>query len=129
MRRQTIVREGRQFGRYIAVGLLNTTFGYGSYALLIFIGLHYAWASLIATVWGVLFNFFTTGRIVFRNSDNNRLFKFFLVYGVVYILNLAGLAFLDSLRVDLYLAGLVMVPPAAIIAYMLNRRFVFGGEK
>jgi len=76
-----------------------------------------------------LFNFFTTGRIVFRNSDNGRLLKFFVVYCVVYVLNVVGLTILDLLRFDLYLAGLVMVPPAAIIAYMLNRRFVFGGEK
>ena len=129
MHRQAIAREGRQFGRYIAVGVLNTAFGYGIYAILIFIGLHYALASLMATLLGILFNFFTTGRIVFRNADNSRLLKFFIVYGVVYVFNLAGLAVMDLLHVDLYLAGLVMVPPGAILAYILNHRFVFGGKK
>lgn len=121
-------REGRQFGRFIAVGILNTAFGFGVYSTLIFIGLHYAVASLLGTILGVLFNFFTTGRIVFRNSDNSRLLLFFMVYGIVYGFNIAGLTLLDSLHVNLYLAGLVMVPPAAILAYILNRRFVFGGK-
>ena len=128
MYRQAIAREGRQFGRYIAVGVLNTAFGYGIYAALIFIGFHYALASLIATVLGILFNFFTTGRIVFRNADNSRFLKFFIVYVVVYVFNLAGLAFMNSLHVDLYLAGLLMVPPAAMLSYILNHRFVFGGK-
>jgi len=128
MHRQAIVRESRRFGRYIVVGMINTAFGYGVYALLLYVGLHYAIASLIATVLGVIFNFFTTGRIVFRNSDNGRLFRFFIVYGLVYVFNIAGLSIMASLKVDLYRAGLVMVPPAAILAYILNRRFVFGGK-
>ena len=121
-------KERQQFGRYIAVGILNTAVGFGVYSTLIFIGLHYAVASLLGTILGVLFNFFTTGRIVFRNSDNSRLLVFFMVYGIVYGFNLVGLTILDLLHVNLYLAGLVMVPPAAILAYILNRRFVFGGK-
>ncbi len=121
-------RERQQFGRYIAVGILNTAFGFGTYSALIFIGLHYAIASLLGTILGILFNFFTTGRIVFRNSDNSRLLLFFMVYGIVYGFNIAGLFILDSLHVNLYLAGFVMIPPAAILAYILNRRFVFGGK-
>lgn len=128
MHRQTIAREWRQFSRYMIVGVLNTAFGYGVYAILIYGGLHYAWASLVATILGILFNFFTTGRIVFHNADNSRLIKFFVVYGVVYVFNIAGLAIMNALCVDLYLAGLVMVPPAAILAYILNHRFVFGGN-
>lgn len=129
MHRPAIIRESRQFGIFLVVGVLNTAFGYGIYAAFLFFGLHFVLASLVATVLGILFNFFTTGRIVFRNADNSRLLKFFMVYGVVYVFNIAGLAVLDSMSVNLYFAGLIMVPPAAILAYILNRRFVFGGEQ
>ena len=127
MHRQTLEREGKQFGRFILVGLLNTAFGYGAYALFLYVGMHFAWASLLATVLGILFNFFTTGRIVFRNTNYRRIGRFFLVYGVVYLFNVMGLAIFDHLRIDLYLAGLLLIPPAAVIGYLLNRRFVFGG--
>lgn len=124
-----IAKESRQFGKFIVVGILNTAFGYGTYAAFLYIGLHYAAASFLATILGVVFNFFTTGRLVFQNSDNSRIFGFFLVYGIVYVFNLAGLSLLDKLQFNLYLAGLIMIPPAAILAYVLNRRFVFGGKR
>ena len=109
------------------VGLLNTAFGYGVYALFLYVGMHFAWASFLSTVLGILFNFFTTGRIVFHNTDYRRLIRFFLVYGVVYLFNVSCLVFLNRLRIDLYLGGLLLIPPAAVIGYLLNRRFVFGG--
>lgn len=129
MHRQAIESEGKQFFRFILVGLLNTAFGYGAYALFLYAGVHYAWASLLATVLGILFNFFTTGRIVFSNTDNLRILRFLVVYGVLYLFNIIGLTILDQLRIDLYLAGLAIIPPAAILGYLLNRRFVFGGVK
>ena len=104
-------------------------FGYGMFALFIYIGLHYAVASFIGTVLGILFNFFTTGRLVFNNTDNSRLPWFFGVYGITYILGVMGLGFLDLLGLDMYRAGLVIIPPAAVLSYVLNGRFVFGGKQ
>ena len=68
------------FIKFLAVGVLNTLFGYGIFALLLFIGLHYAVASILATICGVLFNFKTTGTLVFNNNDNRLIFKFISVY-------------------------------------------------
>ena len=120
-----IILESRRFARFIAVGLLNTAFGYGVFAFVIFCGFHYIWASLLSTVLGILFNFFATGRLVFNNHDNSRLGRFFCVYGVNFVFGLAGLALLNELRVDLYLAGLILIPPSAVLTYLLNRLFVF----
>ena len=58
--------------RFFVVGAVNTFFSYLVYAALILIGAHYTLATLISTVLGVIFNFFTTGRIVFRSMDNKR---------------------------------------------------------
>ena len=119
------MQESRRFARFIAVGLLNTAFGYGIFALVLFCGFHYVWASLLSTILGILFNFFATGRLVFNNRDNSRLGKFFCMYGVSFIFGLAGLAFLDKMGIDLYIAGLILIPPSAIFTYALNRFFVF----
>lgn len=119
----------RQFFRFIAVGILNTVVGYGLFALFIYAGLHYALASLFGTVLGVLFNFFSTGRLVFQSRDNRRLPWFFGVYAITYVFGVFGLSVLDALGLDMYRAGLVMIPPSAVVSYLMNRHFVFGGSK
>ena len=129
MHNQIVDIDWRSFKRFIVTGTVNTAFGYGLFALLIFIGLHYALASLFSTVLGILFNFFTVGRFVFHNMDKNRLPWFIAVYGITYILGIVGLSLLDALGLDMYRAGILMIPPSAIISYILNCWFVFGGKK
>ena len=62
-----IVKKHR-FVRFLLVDVINTLFGYFSFATLIIIGLDYKLAALLATIQGVLFNFQTTGRLVFGLS-------------------------------------------------------------
>jgi putative flippase GtrA len=95
--------------------------------MLLYIGLHYSIAVLIATVFGVLFNFKTTGILVFKNSDNKLIFKFTGVYALIYILNVGFLRVFDLFQFDLYFAGALLLLPMAIIGFVLNKRFVFEG--
>lgn len=115
----------RRFFRFLAVGVLNALFGYGAYALLIFAGLHYGVATLLATVAGVLFNFRTTGRLVFGSRDSSLLWRFVGVYAALYGVNVLALRALKALGVDLYLAGALLIPPMAVLAFLLNRAVVF----
>ncbi|MCW2277292.1 GtrA family protein [Heliophilum fasciatum] len=112
--------------RFLLVGALNTLVGYSFFAFFLFIGLHYALASFLAQALGVVFNFFSTGNLVFRNHDVAAAWKFALVYSVTYLLNVMGLNALVSLSVDMYLAGALLTLPMAAIAYLLNKNFVFG---
>jgi putative flippase GtrA len=121
--------DNRQFLKFIAVGILNTIVGYGLFALFIFLGLHYTLASFIGTILGILFNFRTIGQLVFNNRDKHRLPLFFGVYAIIYVIGILGLKLLGELGLDMYQAGLVMILPTASIAYLLNRRFVFGGKR
>jgi putative flippase GtrA len=115
----------RQFITFLMVGVLNTLFGYSLFALLIYVGLHYTIATFIGTVLGVLFNFKTTGKLVFDSHDNRLLWKFFGVYGVMYFFNIIGLYFLDILIKNIYISGAVLILPMALVGFVLNRRFVF----
>ena len=72
-----------QFFLFLVVGGINTILGYAVFALLIYLGLHYALAVIIGTIVGILFNFKTTGGIVFKSKDNRLIFKFFAVYGII----------------------------------------------
>jgi putative flippase GtrA len=111
------------------VGSINTLFGYSTFALFIYLGIHYALASLLSTVLGVLFNFKTTGILVFKNKDNSLLFRFFGVYSVVYIINVLVLKLLGEAGLDMYLAGAVVIVPLAVLSFVLNKLFVFEVKK
>jgi putative flippase GtrA len=115
--------------RFLLVGGINTMFGYGAYAFFLWSGLHYASAALFATIAGVIFNFFTTGRLVFDRVLRARMAPRYLgVYAAVYAINVASLWALAELHVDPYLAGLLLIIPMAAIAFALMRAFVFGAN-
>ena len=104
------------FVKFIFVGVLNTAFGYLAYALLLFLGLHYTLAVVLSTIAGVLFNFKTTGTIVFKNNNNKLIFKFVAVYAITTTLGIIILRMAELAGINLYLAGLVSTGICAIIA-------------
>jgi putative flippase GtrA len=118
-------RPRREFLRFLAVGVLNSLFGYGIFATLLLAGMHYSLALLLATVAGVLFNFKTTGILVFGSRDNRLLFRFVATYAVVYAVNVSLLKALLLAGLDPYLAGALLVLPVATLAFVLNRKLVF----
>lgn len=113
------------FIRFLLVGMLNTAFGYGCFAIFLYAGLHYSLALLAATVVGVLFNFKTIGAMVFKSIDNSPLLRFIMVYAVVYGVNLLGIEVLTHIGASPYLGGAIMVFPMAVFAFILQKRFVF----
>lgn len=112
--------------RFLVVGSINTIFSYIVYAILILAGAHYSLATLISTVLGVIFNFFTTGRIVFRNMDNKRFISFVLVYAFTYLVNILLLRWLiDGLAMEKLFAGALVTLPVALLSYFLNAKLTF----
>ena len=112
--------------RFLVVGAINTLFSYLVYAILILLGIHYSIATLISTILGVIFNFFTTGRIVFRSMDNKRFIMFALVYTLTYFVNVLLLRWLvDGLNMDKLLAGALVTLPVALLSYLLNSKLTF----
>ena len=121
-----IVRNSRQFIKFILVGILNTLFGYGCFALfLLYMKLHYSLALLLATVVGVLFNFKTTGALVFSSHNNRLIFRFIASYIIIYTINASGIAALLQIGIPPHLGGAILIVPMAIIAFLLNKKFVF----
>ena len=116
-----------KFIRFLMVGGINTLFGYSVYALLLFLNFHYSLAAIVSTFFGILFNFKTTGRLVFLNNDNILFFKFVGVYALTCLINIIALKIFDTFDVDLYLAGAIMLLPMAGTAFLLNKKFVFEG--
>jgi putative flippase GtrA len=114
-----------RFIKFLFVGGLNTLFGYGMFALFIYFDLHYSIASLLATMLGVLFNFKTTGKLVFRSSNNRLIFRFIGVYVIGYLVNILFLKIFQLFEINVYLSGAILILPLAVLSYLLNSRYVF----
>jgi len=116
--------EFKRFVMFLIVGGLNTLVGYGIYASLILIGLPAAAAIVVGTVLGVLFNYFSTGGIVFRGRAG-RLPRFIAVYAVQMGLNVAGVTALQRAGFNPLIAGFFVLPFLVVFTFLAMRRFVF----
>lgn len=114
-----------KFIRFLVVGLMNSVFGYSCFALLIYLGLHYSSALLLATVLGVAFNFKSTGSLVFGSYNNKLIFRFVVGYALIYCVNLGGIAIFSFFGVVPYVSGLILLLPMAALSFIINNRFVF----
>ena len=111
--------------RFLFVGGINTVFGYCLFALLLFIGLHYAIAGFIATVLGILFNFKTYGVLVFKNKNNKLIFKFILVYFITYCIGIFFIWLFSLININHYIALAIITIPNALLGFFLNKKLVF----
>lgn len=118
-----------EFCRYIGVGVVNTLFGYSIFSVLIYVSLHYSIALFTATVLGVLFNFKSIGLLVFKSHNNQLIFRFVLVYVLLYCVNLLFLKAFILLNVNIYLGGALLLPITAVLGFLFNKRFVFNNEE
>lgn len=116
------------FVRFLLVGGLNATFGYSCFALLVYLGAHYSLALFLSTVAGVIFNFKSTGKLVFSSSRRHSFLRFVCVYAVVYGANLAGMRVLEEMKLNPYASAALLILPVALIAFFLQKRYVFSHD-
>lgn len=120
-----LIKNNIKLIKFLLVGVLNTLFGYSIFALIIWLNYHYSFAAACSTILGVLFNYKTTGYLVFGMYGNSRIIPFLAVYGVVYSLNVSSLAVLAHYGINAYLGGIILILPLALVAYYLNSKYVF----
>jgi putative flippase GtrA len=115
-----------RLARFVLVGLLNTAVAYALYAALVYAGLPFAVANLLALVAGVLFSFRTQGSLVFGNRDPGRLGRFIACWIAIYMVNVTLIAAFVRAGLDAYSAAALALPLIALISYWSQKRFVFG---
>lgn len=111
--------------RFIAIGIVNTIFGYSVFALLYVVSGDHRMSIVGATIVGVIFNFFTTARIVFKNSNNRLIFRFISGYAISLGANMMLLEVLVRAGVGPLVAQLICLPPVVVLTYFVNARLVF----
>lgn len=115
----------KQFCIYILVGVANTGFGYLMYFLAIRAGLVPRVALVVSTSLGVAFNYFTTGRVVFRNKSWSPFLKYLLVQVAIYFGNVALLEWLIRIGLGPLAAQALCIPMVVLGGYLLLRFLVF----
>jgi putative flippase GtrA len=121
--------EVRRIGRFLVVGALNTAVGYALYATFYLLLGAPRLSLILATVVGVIFNFFSTGRIVFANKSATAFPRFIAGYAVTLGLNIVLLDVM--IRFGLHplwaqLCALLIVVP---LSYGINAFLVFSGKR
>lgn len=115
-----------KFFKFIFVGVLNTLVSYLLYAFFVTIGLSANIALLCQYILGVLWNFKTTGSIVFKNHNNKLIFKFIGSYIFTFALNSLLLnILLNRIMLNEYLAQGILVLPIAVISFFILKFLVF----
>ena len=113
-----------RFFKFLFVGFLNTLFSYTIYAIFVSVGLGANVSLFLQYIIGVLWNFKTTGVIVFKTNNNRLLLKFVLCYVFTFVLNSVLLSFLLRYTNE-YIAQAILVLPIAIVSFLILRKFVF----
>jgi putative flippase GtrA len=115
-----------QFTRFVAVGVLNTSFSYMVYAIGLAFGFHFAFANLIAMVSGTLFSFVTQGRLVFNHRGFGRYGRFLSIWVCIWLFNVALVgALMAFLDIGAYVAGAIALVPMVVLSFALQRLWVF----
>lgn len=113
-----------KFFKFLFVGALNTAFSYFLYVLFVSIGFVANVALLFQYCFGILWNFKTTGTIVFNNKNNKLILKFVLSYVFTFIINSIFLKILINYIND-YLAQAILVLPIALLSFTIFKYWVF----
>ena len=117
-----------KFVRFLFAGVLNTIFSYACFVILMLILNQKEIVATINLIIAVAFNYFTSSKIVFRESKLSAvtIIKFYGVYFITYVLNLIHLHYtVDLWEWNVYLSQLVTLFYMPIISFTLQRLLVF----
>lgn len=118
-----------RFLRFVAVGVLNTGFGYGLFAVIVAFGVPLEISLLLSTTLGIVFNFITTGSLVFFKRTPKLFVPFALVYIVIYFLNVVLLRLVVSCGLVPAIGQALLMPIIVVMSYFGMSRYVFGEKK
>ena len=110
---------------FLIVGVVNTFFGFFVLFLLSFTHLDTWLILLLSQLFGLVFNFFTTGHYVFRTTSWKFLSKFILVSIFIYFVYLLSINLFIPYVENRTIAILILVTPISLLNYFIFSRYVF----
>jgi putative flippase GtrA len=116
----------KEIVRYYQAGAVNALFGFGIYALLVYCGLNVYVAQIVSHIAGILFNYFTYSRHVFRDAKPSWP-RFLLSYAFNYLVSLGALMLANLVVHSPYMAGIIAILATSIVNYFALKHLVFIG--
>lgn len=116
------IETQKQFIIFLFIGGINTVFGYSIFAFFIFLKISYYLAFLFAAFLGLIFNFMTTGRIVFKNKNFSLFYKFILISIVLYLVHIILIRIINIHINNFYISGLMTMSFTALLSFYLNKK-------
>jgi putative flippase GtrA len=123
-------KEAKQVVKFIAVGLLNTIVGYGSFFILSYYT-YYLIALILSHFIGVTHSYLWNKYWTFGTQKNHikEFIKFNVIYLIILIANVSLLGFLvEALTVNPRIGQLIALPLVTIISYFGHRYWSFNGK-
>jgi putative flippase GtrA len=111
--------------RFLFVGLVNTGFSYLCFVALLWASLPLPAAVVLATVAGVLFNYFSFGAFVFGPARGWSFLLFVLLYAAITAVNYALLRGLAMFGLRPEMGQLLCLPVTASLSYLGMRFWVY----
>ena len=112
--------------RFLLVGILNTFVGYIIFALTYFLVSDRILALFTAYTLGILFNYETYSKYVFKRSNKKVFINFLLIYIGLFMLNNFLLYCLENtFKINLYFSQFYAIIIVTPILYILNKKYVF----
>lgn len=129
------VTKHEQKIRYLIVGGWNTVFGYAVFAALYFWlagSIHYLVILSISYVLSITNAYIGYKLFVFRSKGNivREYLRFYVVYGAVFLVNLAVLPLLVEIGdLNMYISQALVTMLTIIGSYVLHKNFSFKGKE
>lgn len=124
MRRLLLHR--RQFGVFVAGGLLSALADIGLMQLLVAAGAHYAAATTAGFAAGLVVNYAFHSRVTFQAASTPASFaRYLCLVGLNYVLTLACVALAVALRLPPLAGKIVSLPLVALNGFVLGKYWIF----
>lgn len=114
----------RQAILFVAAGGLNTAFGYGAFAALLWLSGSKSLAVVLGTLAGIAFNFGTYGA-VFSRTGSARLPHFIAFYLLLLSANIILLRLFTNSGMNPYLAQAIFIGLSTPVSFVTMRNLIF----
>lgn len=121
-----------QFSKFLIIGTVNTLLSYGLFLLFYFFGFHYGIALVLVNIGTIPHAYCWQRHWIFKSKNKiwKEFFKFALVYGGVFFLNLGVLgALVEWLHMDPRWAEILAIAMAVMVTFFAQKYWSFSHPK
>jgi putative flippase GtrA len=121
-----VMRHSRQFGTFLAGGLLCAAVDIGTMQVLLRAGAHFTGATTAGFLAGLLVNYAFHSRVTFdRAASASSFARYLCVVGLNYLLTMGCVSLAVALAGMPLLGKIVSLPLVAVSGYLLSKFWIF----